>query len=88
MLNEFSNFATIGSFFVGLPALGVVFRRINRARRDDVGGIMSRLDTLEERTEQLVPNGGSSLADSIRRHEDKCEATHLQLVTLFSELVK
>lgn len=50
--------------------------------------LRDEIDEVKLRTAQLIPNGGSSLADKIRKHEEKCELSHLQLITLISELVK
>lgn len=76
-------FGAVGALAVLVPAALVVARRLRRLSQfleDWFGeqarpgvrhrpGVMERLATVEERTEQLQRNGGSSLRDAVDRTE-------------------
>lgn len=103
-IDGYANVATItgglAALFGGGHFLWRMGQHRNRIRDAILGsdtqrGLVERFDNLEQevdeiklRTGQLLRNGGSTLADSVTRHERECEQTHLQLITLVSELVK
>lgn len=68
---------SLGELALAITAIGalvsVVLRhfvkRVDTRISEHLDRIDARLNRVEERTEQLIPNGGSSLADSIRRVE-------------------
>lgn len=85
---------TVGALTViaraGIRAAHVI-RTIDELREDLLGGpntptLSERVRTIEDRTRELVPNGGASIADTVRRADRTIQETRRQVEAAAREM--